>query len=301
MRIVVATDYSEAALNAERYAVQFAMSVNAELYFLHVYDIPFGATPAGAAEYGHTAGDWRSSELKCLEQHRNELIKTMGIRHSELKGECVVRKGTVARQTAAGAKSLGADLVIAGTHGQTGYRDVFFGTHAWDIIKRSQVPVLSIAEESVFSGISKIVFAAEYRDGEIPGIAFLDNWSKTFGSSIDVVHVSSYAQSKKYESETFQRFSLKIRNSVTDPKLKVRLMKDEDVVEGLDKYCRDHKADWLAMSHEAPFPFDRIFFPNNSVTRKMSLHTHIPLLAIPDYYSPEVSFFLKLLEPEQNA
>jgi hypothetical protein len=66
----------------------------------------------------------------------------------------------------------------------------------------------------------------------------------------------------------------------------VRLMVNENISEGVRKYCVENKADLLVMSPEKPLMFENIFITNMSMTRKTILHTHIPLLAIPDFYNP---------------
>ena len=48
------------------------------------------------------------------------------------------------------------------------------------------------------------------------------------------------------------------------------------------------------MSPERPFFLERVFSPSVSFTKKMSFHTHIPLLSIPDYYNPDFEWFWKL-------
>ena len=45
---------------------------------------------------------------------------------------------------------------------------------------------------------------------------------------------------------------------------------------------------------EGPHSRTEEFFFMVSLTRKMSFHTRIPLLAIPDFYNPEYSAFWKV-------
>jgi nucleotide-binding universal stress UspA family protein len=49
------------------------------------------------------------------------------------------------------AENLGADLVVAGTRGQTGWKRVFLGSTAAEIVRRAHCPVLTVHTEHVRS------------------------------------------------------------------------------------------------------------------------------------------------------
>ena len=66
------------------------------------------------------------------------------------------------------------------------------------------------------------------------------------------------------------------------------LMVNENISEGVYRFCSMHKTDLLVMSPK--ISFTRFFFMTNmSMTRKAIFHTRIPLLAIPDFYNPQNS------------
>lgn len=217
-----------------------------------------------------------------------------------MASECVVREGSAGNEIRREAKESEMDFIIVGTHGVTGFRKVFFGTHAWNVIKKSSVPVFAIPQDALFTGFKNILFATEYREGEIPAINFLTQFADQFKAEVTVLHITNYVLSKQFEADMYGRFKKEVIEKVSYPKLKIQLNKSDNLIKGLEKICAEKKVDLLVMSPERPFLMERIFLPNDSITRKMTFHTNVPLLSIPDYYNQEYSSFWKMFEPDER-
>lgn len=288
LKIFLATDYSEAVINAERYAIQFAKNTNSFLTILHVYDIPFNF-PVERSEYAKATEELRKHELQKLNQHYEKLLGLLNIKLNELNYECIVLEGTVGKQIRKESEQLHMDIVIMGTHGASGFRKFFLGSHTWDVIKKSKIPVLAIPIDALLTDIKNIVFATEYREGEIPGIYFLTKLAKQFNAELTVLHITNCAYSKEFETLLFEKFRTAVKSKVAYDKLSLRLVQYNDIIEGLNDFCSVSKTDWLVMSHAKSFLLENIFSPIKSTTKEMSFHTHIPLLAVPDFYVPEIA------------
>jgi nucleotide-binding universal stress UspA family protein len=299
-RILMATDYSEAAMNAELYAIQFAKSNKSVLFLLHVYDSTLKSVTTEPIDLAETTDKFQKSEQEILELHRDKLFQSLNIKPDDLECVCNVREGSAAKQILEEAKESDADIIIVGTHGATGFRSIFFGTHTWDVIKKSGVPVLSIPKDGVYHGIKNIAFALMEREGEIPALNFLVQLAKPFDSEITAVHITSYALSKEFEADMFIKFRKQVTDKIHYEKLNLHLEYNEDIIQGLEDFCTRTKPDWLVMSPEKSSLFEKIFIPLQSLTKKMSFHTHVPLLSIPDYYDPEYSEFWKMFELDEK-
>ncbi len=289
LKIILATDYSEAVMNAERYAIQFAEKTDSFLTIIHVYDIPFNF-PAAHSEYAKATEELRLHELQRLTQHCERLMDSMDIRLNEDNFECVVLEGSVGKQIRKEAVLSHTDIIITGTHEANGFQKLFLGSHTWDVIKKSEIPVLAIPNDAIFSTLKNIVFATEYREGEIPGIHFLVELAKQFDAELTVLHITNYILSKEFEKTLFGKFRTEVQDKISYNKLNLCLVQYDDIVGGLSNYCENSKTDWLVMSPSKPFFFEKIFTPKKSITKEMTFQTHIPLLAVPDFYIPENVF-----------
>ena len=68
-KIILATDYSKAVMNAERYAVQFAKATNSIITLFHVYDRPL-PPPVITQPYEEVLASQKKLELEKLTGHR---------------------------------------------------------------------------------------------------------------------------------------------------------------------------------------------------------------------------------------
>ncbi|OFY85184.1 MAG: hypothetical protein A3F72_05240 [Bacteroidetes bacterium RIFCSPLOWO2_12_FULL_35_15] len=293
--ILLATDYSEAVMNAERYAVQFALNTAANLTLLNVYDEPF-VSLFGETDVAGQLLKYKKNQLKKLKTHRDELFKTLKIKKQDLNCDCIVKSGIAGTQILSEAKKIYYDFIIVGTHGASGFRETFFGTHAWSVIKNAQIPVLAIPQDALFKGIKKMVFATEFREGEIPIIQFLSHLSKQYNAELTILNVINYSVSKSFEKQLTNEFLNEVKSQTNNSALSIQIIKNENLTEGLNNYCISNQVDWLIMSPEKKFLFEKIFKPGSSSVKKMTFQTQIPLFIVPDFYNPKFAKFLDIID-----
>lgn len=289
-KILLATDYSDAVMNAERYAVQFAKATNSMLVFLHVYDTPL-PPPKITMSYQELLQHSKYQETEKLKKHRDSLFRSMKINPDEINSECIAQPGIAGKMIREEAQNTDADFILIGTHGATGFRDVFLGNHSWDVIKRSNVPVIAVPKDAMFTGIKNIVFGTEYRREEIPVLNFLTLLAKNFDAEVIVLHSTNYILTKEFEKEMFERFRNDVKGKISYKKLKIQLVKSDNAVDGINRFCEHVKADLLVLSPKEPLLLEKLFMLNLSIAKKMSLHSNTPLMVIPDFYNPEYSDF----------
>lgn len=291
LKILVATDYSKTAESAERYAVQLAKTTGSELSFLHVFrgDESF---PRELVDLERMDTSPVEFEVRKLEQHVEEVFNSMKIGPDEIKYNCRIGKGNITAEILNISAEESADFIVLGTHGTGAVKKAFFGTHAWDAIKKAGIPVLAIPQEATFSKVQEIVFGTEYRPGEMPVIKYLIDFAKLFGAELTVLHIANNVFSPEFEREMFERFRKEVKSKVNYDKLNIRLINGDDLVDGLNGFCVRNKACWLVMSHEKASILVSLFNPV-SFTKKMSFHTHVPLFAIPDGYKVKTPHLVK--------
>ena len=138
-RILCPVDFSPTSERAAGYAMRLARQLGASVHFVHAWTLPAYALPDGAVVFGAEVG----------EQIRGELGKQMEallarVRDRDVAVEGHVVEGTAAREIVRATASLGADLVVMGTHGRTGLPHVVLGSVAERVVRTSAVPVLTV-------------------------------------------------------------------------------------------------------------------------------------------------------------
>ena len=136
--ILVATDFGECSQRVLADAVQLAKRLGGHLTLVHVYDVP---------TYAYMDGNIGGLDLLTpLEKSaRKQLDDAARIVAAELPGtSAVLRRGVAWEEILDAAKSVGAGLVVVGTHGRRGVYRVLLGSVAERVVRLAPVPVLTI-------------------------------------------------------------------------------------------------------------------------------------------------------------
>jgi len=141
-RILMATDFSAYSQEALDYAIYLAKSLKAELYLLHVFEIPHfshtGVSPSIQPEvhkWIEQVGQEESKKLEALvEEVRQHGVKVSGI-FQEGKPFVVILKT---------AGKIEADLLVLGTHGRTGMTHILMGSVAEKVVRQASCPVFTV-------------------------------------------------------------------------------------------------------------------------------------------------------------
>ena len=140
-RILVPTDFSATADAALDYAYVLAERFGASIELLHVLDDPFVADGMAAEAYISESPVLRSAMLHdAQERLRHRASAREGIPHIETE----VLFGHGARTIAEYAAERGADLIVMGTHGRTGFAHLLLGSVAERLVRTSPCPVLTV-------------------------------------------------------------------------------------------------------------------------------------------------------------
>lgn len=140
-KILVPVDFSEPSRRAIEYAVAMKKVFNATLEIVHVI---FDETYLVTSYVPHGTLQGFLGELETgAKQHLDEFVESCEL----LKGlefSLKLLKGTPYSEITEWAESIGADMIVIGTHGRTGLDHVLFGSTAEKVIGRAHCPVLTV-------------------------------------------------------------------------------------------------------------------------------------------------------------
>jgi len=241
-KILMATDYSEAVMNTERYAVQLAKSTGSLVRFLHVFTPPI-ANQTGSFDANKIDYNPNVYELKKLKEHVAQLFSTMNMKEGDVKYECIVREGSACSEILEEVDEFYPDFVVMGTHGASGFREFVLGTHTWQVIKKAGVPVLALPKDALFTHVKNIVFATEYREGELPVVNFLTQLSSEFKARLTVLHITANVFTEDFEKKISDEFKQELKNKIAYPDVTLRVEHATELIDGLVKFCEQYKDD----------------------------------------------------------
>ena len=139
-RILCPTDYSEASTQALPYAFDLARRFNAEIYFVHVIDsFPLAPDFTLEAKSLGFAADLAGDPEQDLDRFLSGRVPP------GMKVHKIVGIGQAAEEILRVAEENKIQLIIIATHGRTGWRHMVFGSVAEKVVRKANVPVLTVS------------------------------------------------------------------------------------------------------------------------------------------------------------
>jgi nucleotide-binding universal stress UspA family protein len=142
-KILYPTDFSEYSLSALPYAVSIAGQNNAELYCLHIVDMP--QEEYLTREYMVPLNVPHVPEDKVLRTARARMERFVAENLSEIeKVESRVLVGVPFVEIIRYARDQSIDLIVIGTHGHSALAAMLLGTVAEKVVRKAPCPVLTV-------------------------------------------------------------------------------------------------------------------------------------------------------------
>ncbi len=136
-KVLVGTDFSEAAGRAVERAVDVAARYGAKLHLVHAWDYPAVAYAA----MGTTMIDILPFEQAAREK-LDALVASLADRGVTV--EASLCRGVAWDQIVSLVDQVAADLLVVGTHGRTGLKRAMLGSVAERVVRHATVPVLTV-------------------------------------------------------------------------------------------------------------------------------------------------------------
>jgi nucleotide-binding universal stress UspA family protein len=269
-KIIVPVDFSEPSIVAAKYAIKLVEALNiASVTLLHC--ITPEATPAMEHKLEDILLHEAENDLKLL-------LNTIsnGI-HVGIHFEYDVLFGDVPQSILKKIESEKPELVVMGTRGAGGFQKFFIGSNTSDVVDENMTcPTLVVPSDTQMIVPKKIMYATDLKDcvSETPVVAA---FAKLFNAHIDVVHVTD--DEHEPNSESTDQKSYELGKQCNYFEISYKSFIHPDIPEGIEKYIRESGVDMVAMFSRRKTVFEKWF--DRGLTREMSYHSKVPLLAVP--------------------
>jgi nucleotide-binding universal stress UspA family protein len=138
-KILCPVDFSAGSEQAVAQASELAGALRAELELMHAYQLPVLALPDSSITVSPTyVAELTNRAQQELDRHVEQL-QAKGVNASTRLTE-----GNPAEAIVDRAKEIGAQMIVMGTHGRSGFRRFLLGSTAERVVRTSTVPVLTV-------------------------------------------------------------------------------------------------------------------------------------------------------------
>ncbi|HEX9979924.1 MAG TPA: universal stress protein [Flavobacterium sp.] len=268
-RILVPTDFSQHAEYALKVAAQIARNNNSEIILLHMLELP---SQGGDALTG-------GNEIPEIMYFKNRAIKKLedlmdvdyldGINVSEIIQFQKAFEGILAI-----SRKNYVDFIVMGSHGASGFQEMFIGSNTEKVVRSSDVPVLVIKNETPDFKADHFVFASDFSEEIKTPFRKVKEFAELFNAHIHLVMINTpnsfkptHIAEKMMESFT-NDFSLK--------NFSTHIYNDVNVEKGILNFANSINADLIGMCTHGRTGFAHFF--NGSISEDLVNHAVRPVI-----------------------
>lgn len=269
-QIIVATDFSKCSLHALEYAINVANKVKANILLVWVDN-----TRTDESVYPDTA----SGSRKEITENFEEIIEKYRPQLTDGEFNFKIRKGKVHIEIANQAKYSDAMLVVAGTHGVTGFEEFWIGSNAYRIVTYAPCPVITVRTNYEFSGkMNKIVIPIDSSLETRQKLTFTTKFARYFGSEMHIL--SLYSTTIKAVRHKVDNYTLQVKKYLEEENVNFVIEKvdADNITNATINYATEIDANMIAIMTEQELTTANLFL--GAYAQQMVNHSPIPVLSV---------------------
>lgn len=274
-RILLPTDFSENALTAIRYALTLYKDLKCTFFLLNSYMPPVYHTEylmGSPAQIGlgdivqQNSQDNLEALKNTLEKEFNNPLHTF-ITHSALN----VLSSEITRTVEAEQ----IDIIVMGTQGASGAKEILLGTNTVHVIKNAKCPVLVIPSGFEYEAPEQILFPNDFEVWpDKNSLEQLLKITKSHVSQVNVMHVYTGDELNTTQQKNKEQLAKVLSESGF-----FHEVPSNEVIAAINEFQIKQKINLLVMIQNKHTFFERLFI--EPVIKKIGFHVTVPFLVIP--------------------
>jgi nucleotide-binding universal stress UspA family protein len=179
---IIPIDFSDYSLNGLRLALLFSKQAYANIQMVYVQKKSTDYYPSNRDAEKHYA---ESKFHEVIEKYTPRLKNDSRLRY-------IIKSGKIYREIVNQAQSYKDSIIIASTHGASGFEEFFIGSNTYKMISVTSRPVITIRKGKCPQSIKKIVMPIEIRGDSRQKVPFTAELANFFNAEIHILgtHIS---------------------------------------------------------------------------------------------------------------
>ena len=269
-KILVAVDFSECSINALEHAITFAKKSDANL------DMIFVVKPESSRDIFTEGAD----TLKAMVKDRfEEILEKYRPLMGKRKLGYIIRVGKVYKEIINEAEHKDVFLVMAGTHGSSGFEEFWIGSNAFRLVSALVKPVITIrGGVNVKRDLEKIVLPIDSTSETRQKVPFTAYIAKAFNAEVHILRV--YSSKVQSVVRTVDSYAEQVMKHLEEENVKYVLesIEAENLTDSTIDYALKINANLISIMTEQETTTRNIIL--GPYAQQMVNHSPIPVLCI---------------------
>ena len=270
-KILVPTDFSDTAEHALKIAAQLAKKHNSEIYLLHMLELPTQLIdPVGGSNSQNLP-----ESLFFMKLAHQRFAKLMS---EPFLKDIKVHETVMFHQAFEGIMEVSeeykCDLIVMGSHGASGFKEMFIGSNTEKVVRSSKTPVLVIKNEHEKFDIENFIFATDADNTNKNSLEAAYKFSKTAGAKFHILFINT---PNNFITSTEVRE--RIENFVSGTEVedyKIHIYNDVTVEKGILNFAMKKQKTLLGIGTHGYKGLAHFF--NGSISEDLVNHAKMPVI-----------------------
>ncbi len=269
--ILIPTDFSLCAQNAENAGMQLAKQFGAKVYLFHHADLPENWENLSVSEReNHPDALKKIYKVEASFERIRQLFPDITIETHVTGGGWIDRLGQFVAQ-----KSI--DLIVIGSHGTSGKNEFFIGSNTQKVVRSVHCPIMVIKEPLKTIAFNKVIYASSFNTAEKVAFLKFKDFIKHFLPEIHLVtiHNSAFLDGPRI----LQKEVLEDYKELCKPfTAHTHIIDDFTIDGGIRLFAESIGADLVVVSNHYKRPLKRMLVGSN--VEALVNHANMPVLTI---------------------
>lgn len=277
-KILLTTDFSENSWNAIFTALKLYANVKCEFYIVHAYE-PSALNLLGSKSQ-QRLGVIYDSLSKYSEQELEGILKYLEINHQNPNHSfnSISKAETLEEAVTLVIAENDIELLITGTQGATGAKEVFLGSNTVKILHAiKEIPVLAVPTGFNFQKLKTVIFATDFMMSfKKNELMFLRDLASLWNAEIEVIYVA--VTFNLTDSQKNNKSVLEKRLQGLDYHFK-EVPFDTSVSKSIDTYTEGKNEAILGIIRHHHTFWQKVI--GEPIVKKIAFHSGIPVVFLP--------------------
>ena len=271
-KIIVPVDFSEYSEYALEAASNIARKYNSELIVVHMLELSNAILTAGSTAINEEAVFY----LKLAEKKFETFLDKPYL--EGVKVTPIVKHFKVWDEVNDVAKEQNANLVVMGSHGVSGIKEVLVGSNTEKMVRHSDIPVLVIKHNPILFDFENGVFASDFSEDAVAAYIKAKTIFDKLGAKMHLVYVNSPDGNFKSSSEIDKQISAFLKKADGDLEHlhDVNIVSDYTIEKGILNFANVIGADVIAVATHGRKGLAHFF--EGSISEDLANHSTLPVM-----------------------
>ena len=264
-KILVPIDFSNEAKAAAMVAAKIAKITGSDIILLHMLDLP--SNTVDPAEMGNLYDGPQTVFFMRGIHNRFEEFKKQpffdGITLHETVRFHKAFEGVIEE-----SKNNNADLIVMGSQGATGLKEMLVGSNTEKVVRHSDIPVLVIKKEIDIFKINDMIFASNFADEAKASFQRVIDFANIFGAKIHLLFINTIHNFEPTHTSIERLENFVSQFNVSD--YTINVYNDTTIEEGILNFGKEISADIIAINTHGRSGLSQLF--SESISKELANH-----------------------------